>query len=150
MSAREEPSDLNDLYREIILDHYRSPRRRGRLPAPTISREGLNPLCGDEITLDILVEGSKIKDLAFQGAGCSISQSAASMLADAVAGKSIPEALALARAFTAAMQGSEEVGLEELGDLEALTGVRKFPVRVKCATLSWRLLQQALESLSDN
>ncbi len=145
--ARQE-AELDELYREVILDHYRSPRHRGSLPSPTISREGLNPLCGDEIVVDILVEEGLIRDVAYRGSGCSISQSSGSMMTEAVKGKGLEQVEQLIRDFTAMMQGSPEVDAESLGDLEALTGVRKFPVRVKCATLAWHTLNAALEGAS--
>jgi len=146
--ARQE-AELNDLYREVILDHYRSPRHRGALPSATISREGLTPLCGDEITVELQIQGDTISDVAFHGRGCSISQSSASMMTDAIAGKSLAEARALIRNFTAMMQGSDKVDPASMGDLEALTGVRKFPVRVKCATLAWHTLEEALQALEE-
>ena len=151
---------LEDLYREIILDHYRSPRNRGELPSPPAARvEGFNPLCGDEIIVYIDVDdGGTISDIRITGQGCSISQSSASMMSAAVKGKSVDEARAVTRAFKAMMSihesslDGEEAELEDavdpevkLGDLEALRGVVKFPVRIKCATLSWNTLQQALE-----
>ncbi len=144
--ARQE-AELDELYREVILDHYRSPRHRGSLPSPTISREGLNPLCGDEVTIDLGLKGDVIDEVAFRGSGCSISQSSASMLTEAVLGKTLAEAETLFRGFTAMMQGSDEIDPESLGDLEALSGVRKFPVRVKCATLAWHTLAEALEAV---
>ena len=147
--ARQE-AELNDLYREVILDHYRSPRHRGSLPSPTVSREGLNPLCGDEITIDLQIQGDTISDIAFHGSGCSISQSSASMMTDAVVGKTLAEVQALLHDFTAMMRGSVEVDPTSLGDLEALTGVRKFPVRVKCATLAWHTLEEALGALQQD
>ncbi len=142
--ARQE-AELDELYRDVILDHYRSPRHKGSLSSPTIIREGLNPLCGDEVTLDLGLKGDVIAEVAFHGSGCSISQSSASMLTEAVLGKTLAEAETLFRDFTAMMQGSNEVDPESLGDLEAMSGVRKFPVRVKCATLAWHTLAEALE-----
>ena len=149
---------LEDLYREIILDHYRSPRNRGELPAPPATRvEGFNPLCGDEIVLYVDVEDGVVADIRIGGQGCSISQSSASMMSAAVKGKTLDEIQALTRSFKAMMSvheqsldGDGEVLIEadpdvKLGDLEALRGVVKFPVRIKCATLSWNTLQQALE-----
>ena len=150
---------LEDLYREIILDHYRNPRNRGELSAPPATRvEGFNPLCGDEIVLFVDVEGDVVKDIRIGGQGCSISQSSASMMSSAVKGKSLDEVRALSRAFKGMMSiheqsldGDEaEVPIEadpdvKLGDLEALRGVVKFPVRIKCATLSWNTLQQAID-----
>jgi len=151
---------LEDLYREIILDHYRNPRNRGELPAPPAHRvEGFNPLCGDEVIVyvDVADDGS-VNDIKINGQGCSISQSSASMMSSAVKGKSADEVRALIRAFKAMMSiheqrldGSEEeepITLEpdiKLGDLEALQGVVKFPVRIKCATLSWNTLAQGLD-----
>ena len=150
---------LEDLYREIILDHYRNPRNRGELPTPPARRvEGFNPLCGDEIVLFLDVEGDQVADVRIGGQGCSISQSSASMMSSAVKGKSVEEARRLIRAFKAMMSiheqrldGSEEeepIAAEadvKLGDLEALQGVVKFPVRIKCATLSWNTLAQGLD-----
>ncbi|MCS7276186.1 MAG: SUF system NifU family Fe-S cluster assembly protein [Dehalococcoidia bacterium] len=143
---RQEQS-LDDLYRDIILEYYRSPRNRGRLPQPTISREGQNPLCGDEVSLDLLVEDGVIKDARFQGQGCSISQASASMLTEAVRGLTLEQAEELYHRFHRLMTGDETVDATELGDLEALSGVRKFPVRVKCATLAWHVLDEAIKAL---
>ena len=154
---------LEDLYREIILDHYRSPRNRGELPAPPARRvEGYNPLCGDEIVVYLDVDDDRVADLKIGGQGCSISQSSASMMSAAVKGRTVPEARALIRAFKAMMSIHEhrldadgEVAEAlapdpevKLGDLEALQGVVKFPVRIKCATLSWNTLQQGLDELT--
>jgi nitrogen fixation NifU-like protein len=157
---------LEDLYREVILDHYRNPRNRGELPVPPAHMaEGFNPLCGDEIVLFVDVDGSGvIRDLKVGGQGCSISQSSASMMSAAVKGKSLDEARALTRAFKALMSIHESrldgdpdgSGTDtpvpdpevKLGDLEALQGVVKFPVRIKCATLSWNTLTQALDEVA--
>jgi len=147
---------LEDLYREIILDHYRSPRNRGELPVPPARHaEGHNPLCGDEITvfLDVQqVDGvDVVSDVKVSGQGCSISQSSASMMSQAVKGKPVDEVRALVRKF----KGMMSIEVDEaqpsdadvpLGDLEALQGVVKFPVRIKCATLAWNTLTQALDS----
>ncbi len=143
----QQEAQLDDLYREVILDHYRNPRHRGSLSVPTVSREGYNPLCGDEITLELAVNGGVVQDVAVRGGGCSISQASASMMAEAIVGKRLQDVEALFKHFTAMMQGSDEVAPESLGDLEALSGVRKFPVRVKCATLAWHTLREALEAL---
>ncbi len=153
---------LEDLYREIILDHYRSPRNRGELPSPPACRvEGFNPLCGDEIVVFLDVHDGRVADLKVSGQGCSISQSSASMMSAAVKGKTVEEARALVRAFKGMMSihehrldadGQEEeravaeTGVE-LGDLEALQGVVRFPVRIKCATLSWNTLTQGLDEV---
>src|SRR5581483_3008324 len=171
---------LEDLYREIILDHYRNPRNRGELAVPPAQRlEGFNPLCGDEIVLYLEVRDGQVDDLAISGQGCSISQSSASMMSAAVKGRSVGEARALIKAFKSMMSiheasldgaGSDEAegpegpggsgngargangadGVETppLGDLEALQGVVKFPVRIKCATLSWNTLDQGLDAVS--
>jgi nitrogen fixation NifU-like protein len=154
---------LEDLYREIILDHYRNPRNRGDLPSPPALRvEGFNPLCGDEVVLYVDMEdgGDRVADIRISGQGCSISQSSASMMSAAVKGRTAAEARALIRAFKAMMsihehrldgdghEISEAVAPDpevKLGDLEALRGVVKFPVRIKCATLSWNTLIQALD-----
>jgi nitrogen fixation NifU-like protein len=142
---RRQESELDDLYKEIILDHYRNPRHRGSLTDPSASHEGLNPLCGDEVTVDIAVRDGGIADIAYRGSGCSISQSSASMMTEAVEGKRVDEARALIGSFTEMMRGSDDVDPEALGDLEAMAGVRKFPVRVKCATLAWHTLEEALD-----
>lgn len=149
MSLREEyasqESELDELYRDIILDHYRNPRHRGSLASSTATHEGLNPLCGDEVTVELLVDGNRVAEVAYKGSGCSISQSSASMMTDAIDGKPLDEVKRLSADFTAMMRGEETVDRESLGDLEALSGVRKFPVRVKCATLAWHTLEEALE-----
>ena len=157
---------LEDLYREIILDHYRTPRNRGELPTPPAHMtEGFNPLCGDEIKVFLVVEDGKVADIKISGQGCSISQSSASMMSSAVKGKTLAEARAVIRAFKGMMSvhehdiGGDGDGAEsdrpdeakevKLGDLEALRGVVKFPVRIKCATLAWNTLAQGLDSTAD-
>lgn len=141
---RRQEEELDDLYRDIIIDHYRNPRHKGKLKAPTVCEEGYNPLCGDEITLDVEVTDGVVSDIAQRGSGCSISQSSASMMTEAIVGKKLPEVRHLIKEFTAMMRGSDDVDFDELGDLESLSGVRKFPVRVKCATLAWHTLSKAL------
>ena len=162
---------LEDLYREIILDHYRSPRNKGELETPPAHRvEGFNPLCGDEIIVYVDVDDGVVKDIRIGGQGCSISQSSASMMSAAVKGRTLAEVRDLTKAFKAMMsiheqsldgegEGHEEEGdsgldpsevadapdAVKLGDLEALRGVVKFPVRIKCATLSWNTLAQGIE-----
>ncbi len=145
-------SGLEDLYREIILDHYRSPRNRGELASPPAHRvEGFNPLCGDEIVLYLEIDGDVVRDIAISGQGCSISQSSASMMSAAVKGKSVEEVRGLLRRFKAMMsiddgEGEPEpVDPETFGELAALQGIVKFPVRIKCATLSWNTLAQGLD-----
>ncbi len=137
--------ELDELYREIILDHYRSPRNRGSLDQPSATSEGDNPLCGDEVRIDLDIRGGRIFDVRFAGRGCSISQASASMMTEAIKGLSLVEVESLFEMFKGMMYGADEVDVEALGDLEALQGVRKFPVRVKCATLAWNTLQEALE-----
>ena len=152
---------LEDLYREIILDHYRNPRNRGELPAPPATRvEGFNPLCGDEIVIFLEVDDDgTITDIKISGQGCSISQSSASMMSAAVKGKTVDEVRELSKSFKGMMsihesslegEGEEPAqpspeSVAQLGDLEALRGVVKFPVRIKCATLSWNTLAQGLD-----
>ncbi|HKZ50961.1 MAG TPA: SUF system NifU family Fe-S cluster assembly protein [Dehalococcoidia bacterium] len=136
--------ELDELYREVILEHYRSPRHKGELPEPTVTLERNNPVCGDVIRLHLLLDGERVKEASFTGQGCSISQASASMLMEAIQGASFQEIDALYTAFKALMYGAERPEAE-LGDLEALEGVKKFPVRVKCATLAWNILQEALE-----
>ncbi len=144
---------LEDLYREIILDHYRTPRNRGELEPPAVKVDGHNPLCGDEITVYLAVDGTGddavVTDIKIGGQGCSISQSSASMMTKAVIGKPVGEINAVMRRFKS-MMGIDGIELEsgdeavDLGELEALQGVVKFPVRIKCAVLSWNTLANAL------
>jgi nitrogen fixation NifU-like protein len=146
---------LEDLYREIILDHYRSPRNRGELPTPpAVVAQGHNPLCGDEITVYVQLDDDVVSDVKVGGQGCSISQSSASMMTQAIKGHTVPEVRSLVRRFKGMMSiedlddgagdgnGDADVAL---GDLEALQGVVKFPVRIKCATLAWNTLLDALD-----
>jgi len=145
-------SNLDELYREVILDHYRRPRKRGTLQSPDARAEGQNPLCGDEVSVDLSLEGDRVSAVRVSGQGCSISQASASMMAEAIEGKSVAEVRDLTRRFKA-MMGIEEgdAGLDPerpggaLGDLEALQGVRRFPVRIKCADLPWATLTEALD-----
>ncbi len=155
---------LEDLYREIILDHYRSPRNRGELAVPPAKRyEGFNPLCGDEIVLYLdLDDTGAVREVKISGQGCSISQASSSMMSAAIKGKRVDEVRTLMRAFKALMsvhesklegdQDGEALLAElegiDLGELEALQGVVKFPVRIKCATLAWNTLQQGMEDVS--
>lgn len=144
---------LEDLYREIILDHYKNPRNRGTLEVPPAHRsDGVNPLCGDEIAVYVQVDGDTVTDVKIGGQGCSISQSSASMMSAAVKGKSIKDARLVIKAFKA-MMSIHDPGHDpdapppdvKLGDLEALKGVVKFPVRIKCATLAWNTFAQGLD-----
>lgn len=137
---------LDDLYREIILDHYRSPRHKGRVEDPDICARGYNPLCGDDIEITARLKDGRIDAISFDGHGCSISQASASMLTEAVTGKQLTEALDLAASVRAMFTGDAEVDPESLGDLEALQGVKRYPIRIKCATLAWNALQVGAES----
>ena len=144
---------LDDLYREIILDHYRSPRNRGELPPPATHAVGHNPLCGDEIEVYLDVRDGVVHDIKVGGQGCSISQSSASMMSQAVKGRPISEVRALVHRFKSMMsieEPSEDPAVQnvKLGDLEALQGVVKFPVRIKCAVLAWNTLTEALDQAS--
>jgi len=156
---------LEDLYREIILDHYRNPRNRGELPVPPAHRsEGFNPLCGDEISLFLDVRDGIVDDVRIAAQGCSISQSSASMMSVAIKGKTIDEVRDLARQFKGMMSihestlgGDDDDGADaepvvvderQLGDLAALQGVVKFPPRIKCATLAWITLTQGLDEVN--
>ena len=142
---------LENLYKQVILDHYRNPRHKGALQGEHVHAEGVNPSCGDEFSVDLRVEGDVVTEVAIQGQGCSISQASGSMMADAVMGKPIAEVRELTHLFKRMMaieEGENPVDAERpgavLGDLEALQGVRKFPVRIKCADLPWTTLEDAL------
>ena len=162
---------LEDLYRDIILDHYRSPRNRGELPAQPARRvEGFNPLCGDEVVVYVDVADGCVRDIRFAGQGCSISQSSASLMSSAVKGKTVPEVRDLIRTFKSMMSvheailgdgrgaggespdaaAAEPADPDSLGELAALKGVVKFPVRIKCATLSWNTLAQGLDEAEED
>jgi nitrogen fixation protein NifU and related proteins len=133
----------DDLYREIILDHYRNPRRKRAVDPADLAVEASNPLCGDEVTLTLRVKDGNVEDVGFTGRGCSISQASASMMCEEVAGRSSEDAAALGHRFKGMlMQGQQP---DDLGDLEALQGVRQYPVRIKCAVLPWNALLRGLE-----
>ena len=137
--------EFDELYRELILDHYRSPRHHEPLADADVVAEGYNPLCGDEVELRLSFEDGAVSDLSLRGRGCSISQASGSMLTDVIIGKPVDEARRLIDRFTRMMTDPEQEPPAELGDLEALQGVAKFPVRVKCATLAWHTLEDGLE-----
>ena len=148
---------LEDLYKEVILDHYKNPRNQGELPVPpAIMEEGFNPLCGDEIKVYVLTNGDVITDIRIAGQGCSISQASASMMAESVLDKTLEEAKNLIEKFKEMMSvhesnlGSAELSEDNnensLGDLQALKGVVKYPVRIKCATLGWNAFDQIIGS----
>ena len=135
---------LEDLYKEVILDHYKSPRNKRELPGAQLSCSKNNPLCGDEITVHARLQDGTVAEVTFEGQGCSISQASASMLTEAVTGRAVPEAERMAADFRGMMEGTVEPTEEEFGDLVALKGVAKYPVRIKCAVLAWDVLQDAL------
>lgn len=139
---------LDELYREVILDHFKHSPHSGELPGAQIVAHGANPLCGDELTLALAMAKGTVQQARFLGKGCAISQAAASMLAAQVEGKTVQEMTRLIEAMKALMQGQDPDPSVDLGDLEALSGVRKFPVRVKCAALSWNVLEQGLTDSS--
>lgn len=145
-------SDLRELYQQLVLEHNRSPRNFRQMPDATASAEGTNPLCGDQITLFVKLDGETIADVSFQGSGCAISQASASLMTTAVKGKTRTEAEELFRSFHALVTGS--AGAPEdatsLGRLAALAGVRQFPARVKCANLAWHTLHEALSGTGDS
>ena len=140
---------LDELYKEVILDHYKSPRNKGDLPEAEVSCHRNNPLCGDEITIRAHLADGRIAAVAFQGSGCSISQASASMLTEAVSGKSLGDAEELVSSFRGMMQGTVEPDEDAFGDLVALRGVVKYPVRIKCAVLAWDVLQEALSGAGE-
>jgi nitrogen fixation protein NifU and related proteins len=136
---------LDDIYKEVILDHYKSPRNKRELPGANHVCSRNNPLCGDEITVAAAVADGTIGEVTFQGAGCSISQSSASMMTEATTGRTVEDALALAAEFRGMMAGEVEPEEDRFGDLVALKGVVKYPIRIKCAVLAWDVLQDALQ-----
>ena len=137
----------DELYKELILDHFENPRNFGVLNPTTLHEKGVNPLCGDEFELFINLEGNLIKEARFQGKGCSISQASASMMTELIEGKTKEEALLLIEKFKGMILEDKEPDFDEdESDLEALNGVKKYPVRVKCAVLSWNTLDKALKS----
>lgn len=135
---------LDDLYRQVIMDHYKTPRNNGVYEDDAVAIELNNPTCGDRITLQLKMKDGVIEGAKFKGEGCSISMASASMMTDAVKGRTYEEAMQLAQDFSSMMQGKE---LEfEYEDLQALSGVTQFPARIKCATLSWNALKKGIES----
>ncbi len=140
-------SDLRDLYQEVILDHNKRPRNFRALEAANHRAEGFNPLCGDRVTLYLVLEGDTLKDVSFQGSGCAISTASASMLTESLKGKTRAQAEALFEKFHHLVTAEQEPGADpaDLGKLVVFTGVREFPMRVKCATLAWHALNAALK-----
>ena len=145
---------LEDLYREVILDHYRNPRNKGHIDSPDATAHGVNPLCGDEVTIDLTFNGDTVTEVAVESQGCSISQSSTSMMTEAIKGKTRSEIESLTNKFKSMMsiEDDTDLGLDPdrpgsvLGDIEALQGVRQYPVRIKCANLGWTVLADALSS----
>ncbi|MNO28022.1 NifU-like protein [compost metagenome] len=136
--------NLDDLYRRVIMDHYKNPRNRGSFADDALKIELNNPTCGDRITLQLKVEDGVVKDARYSGEGCSISMSSASMMTEAVKGQTVEHALELADRFSSLMKG-EAVDFEDYEDIEALSGVNKFPARIKCATLAWNALRKGID-----
>jgi nitrogen fixation NifU-like protein len=141
-------NELGDLYQEVILDHNRAPRNFHALPPPSRQANGFNPLCGDKITVYLDLDGDTVREVAFQGSGCAISKASASLMTEAVKGRTRAEAEALFQRFHALVTGqpADEAGL---GKLLAFGGVSEFPIRVKCATLAWHTLRAAIDSRPD-
>jgi nitrogen fixation NifU-like protein len=138
-------SKLDQLYRQVIMDHYKSPRNRGEFENEALTVTLNNPTCGDRIQIQMMVEDEKIKDAKFVGEGCSISLASASMMTEAVKGLSVEKALELSSIFSEMMLGKDyEEGDFDLGDIEALQGVSKFPARIKCATLAWKAMEKGV------
>jgi nitrogen fixation NifU-like protein len=136
---------LDELYRELILDHYKRPHHSAKLESPDVTAEGYNPVCGDEIEMELNFDGDVVREIGVRGRGCSISQASASIMSDLVEGKPIEEIRRLSDSFTRMMTQADSEPPEELGDAEALQGVAKFAVRVKCATLGWHTLAEGIE-----
>jgi nitrogen fixation NifU-like protein len=135
---------LDDIYKEVILDHYKNPRNKREIPGAELSCSKNNPLCGDEITVFVHEDAGTLAEVSFIGQGCSISQSSASMMTEAMTGRSVEEAEGLIGRFRGMMAGDADPTEEEFGDLVALKGVVKYPIRIKCAVLAWDVLQEAL------
>lgn len=136
---------LEELYKEIIINHYNTPRNFGELPDANATAEGANPLCGDEIHLELLVKNGIVEDVKFHGAGCSISRASASMMTEIIKGKKIEDVKKLSEKFKEMLfEGKDD---EELGELEAFKGVRVVPIRIKCAVLSWNVLEEAMKKI---
>lgn len=138
-------SDLSDLYQEVILDHNKRPRNFHALERPSHTAEGYNPLCGDRLNLFVKVEGDVITEVGFQGSGCAISKASASLMTDAIKGRTLAEARQMFERFHRMVTTPPDAAVEDMGKLSVLAGVRAFPVRVKCASLAWHTLKAALE-----
>ncbi len=140
-------SDLRDLYQEVILDHSKTPRQFRAMDDADRTAEGYNPLCGDKITVYLRTDGERVEEVTFQGSGCAISTASASMMAQALAGRSVEEVQKISRTFQDLVTGKLDIDAasERLGKLAIFAGVSRFPVRVKCATLCWHTLRAALQ-----
>jgi nitrogen fixation protein NifU and related proteins len=143
-------NNLDTLYRQVIMDHYKNPRNKGVLEDGSLTVKMNNPTCGDRIHLTMKVEDGKIMDAKFEGEGCSISLSSASMMTQAIKGKKIEDAMKLSKVFSNMMQGKDYDDELDLGDIEALQGVSKFPARIKCATLAWKAMEKGLNEQVQN
>ena len=137
-------SELTDLYQEVILDHNRRPRNFRALDAPSRTQEGYNPLCGDRLTVYVKLAGDVIEDVTFQGTGCAISKASASLMTDALKGKTVVEARAIFDRFHEMVTSSPDLPAADLGKLSVLAGVREYPTRIKCASLAWHTLKAAV------
>jgi len=142
-------SELTDLYQEVILDHNRRPHNFRAIESPSAKQEGYNPLCGDRLTLYITLDGDVIKDAAFQGQGCAISKASASLMTDAIKGKTVAEARDLFEHFHAMITSDTDTVAEDLGKLSVFAGVREFPTRIKCASLAWHTMKAAVAHDTD-
>ena len=138
-------SELNDLYQEVILDHNRRPHNFRVIESPSAKQEGYNPLCGDRLTLYLTLDGDVITDAAFQGSGCAISKASASLMTDALKGKTVEQARALFDQFHAMLTSDIDTPPEDLGKLSVFSGVREFPTRIKCASLAWHTMKAAVD-----
>jgi len=138
-------SNLDQLYRQVIMDHYKNPRNKGVLEDDSLTINMNNPTCGDRIQLTLKVNDGIVNDAKFEGEGCSISMSSASMMTQAIKGKKIEDALKLSKIFSDMMLGNDYDDDIDLGDIEALQGVAKFPARIKCATLAWKAMEKGLK-----
>ena len=142
-------SELNDLYQEVILDHNRRPHNFRVIESPSAKQEGYNPLCGDRLTLYLTLDGDRIADVAFQGSGCAISKASASLMTDALKGRTVAEARDLFERFHDMITSNPDTPPADLGKLSVLAGVREFPTRVKCASLAWHTMKAAVAHESD-
>jgi nitrogen fixation NifU-like protein len=142
-------SELTDLYQEVILDHNRRPRNFRTIEAASRKQEGYNPLCGDRLTLYVALDGDRISDVAFQGTGCAISKASASLMTEALKGKTVAEARELFEKFHDMVTSSPDTAAADLGKLSVLSGVREYPTRVKCASLAWHTLKAAVSGETD-